>query len=464
MGRAEQLATVEGLVHQFYTSDETGVLLDRLVESHHVYELDVWKQAIVREFERERTQAIKLPEEFVKDVSRVTSMANGTWRRARAAADFSLFRDDLERIVDLNRRRADYLGYVENPYDALIDLYEPEMTAARLRIVFDRLKQGTGEILDRIKSEGRPIDDALLFSGFDPDKQLEFSRSTIKQLGFDFNTGRVDISAHPFCTSFGVDDVRLTTRIYEEDLRSCLFGLIHEAGHGMYEQGVSMDYARTPIAGGTSMGIHESQSLFWENVIGRSREFWTWAFPRLQKTFPDKLSGTTADEFYRMINVMSPSMIRVEADELTYNLHIILRFEIEDDTINGRLAVKDIPDAWNAKMEEYLGITPANDAEGCLQDVHWSFGGHGYFPSYSLGKLYAAMFREVMERDLPDLNAQIAEGDFRPCLDWLRENIHRWGRSKRPSELVRDICGTELSAEPFLHYMAEKSADVYGLE
>lgn len=459
--RAEQLSTLQALIHQMMTSDEIGTLIDQLGSNGSESELEDWQRATLREVIRNREQAVKLPEAFVREMSKVTSLAQQSWKRGRMAADFSIFRDDLAKIIDLKRRHADYIGFAENPYDALIDLYEPGMTAAQLRPVFDRLKAGTVRLLDKINASQNPVSDDILFTQFAAEKQVAFAKDTIKQIGFNFTDGRVDLSAHPFCTSFGIRDVRLTTRVYEDDLRSCLFGLIHEAGHGMYEQGIDRQYTRTPLAEGTSMGIHESQSLFWENMIGRSPEFWRWAYPALQSTFPDRLSAVSAEEFFRIVNVMKPSMIRVEADELTYNLHIILRFEIEDDLINGRLEVDRIPEVWNAKMEEYLGIVPENDAEGCLQDVHWSFGGQGYFPSYSLGKLYAAMFQRVMLKDIPDYYGQIERGEFGEILGWLRTHIHRWGKAKSPSELTMEICGEPLSESAFLEYIEGKIDRVY---
>ena len=460
--RSEHKATVSALLHELYTSGETATLVEKAREEVGANgENGDWKGAFVREFARRQDLATKLPTEFVREMSKATSIGQHSWRRARQESDFSLFSKELEHIVDIKRRHAEYLGYAENPYDALLDLYEPGITAAMLRPVFARLKVGTIRLLEKINgAEDRP-DDSLFYSGFDRDRQLEYSREVIGRIGFSFDRGRVDLSAHPFCTSFTRSDVRLTTRVYEDDLRSCLFGLIHEAGHGMYEQGVDPQFSRTALEGGASMGIHESQSLFWENVIGRSREFWQWAYPRLQQTFPEKLSEVTAEDFYRMVNTMRPSLIRVEADELTYNLHIILRFEIEDDLINRRLEVAEIPEVWNRKMVEYLGIEPENDALGCLQDVHWSFGGHGYFPSYTLGKLYAAMFNNRMLEQIPDRDAQIASGEFEPTLAWLRENVHRWGRAKTPTELLRDVCGSELSEQPFLDYIERKIVDVY---
>jgi carboxypeptidase Taq len=343
----------------------------------------------------------------------------------------------------------------------LIEEFEPGMTASQLRPIFDRLKEGTQRLLGKIADANSDLTDGVLFTDYDQTAQMEYARKIITKLGFNFETGRVDLSAHPFCTSFGSTDVRLTTRIYRDDLRSCLFGLVHEAGHGMYEQGFDPKFARTDLANGISMGIHESQSLLWENMVARSEPFWQWAFPSLQETFPQQLGGMTAFDFYRAVNVMRPSFIRVEADELTYNLHIILRYEIEDALIGGRMEVSDVPGVWNAKMNEYLGITPADDAEGCLQDVHWSFGGFGYFPSYTLGKLYAAMFMNAARAEIADLDGRFASGEFSELLGWLRRNIHQWGKVKTASQLVMDVCGRPLTEEDFLGYLDAKIDRVY---
>lgn len=460
--RAEQSATLETLTHQMATSGEYAAMLETVRQESERGELEGWEQKLVEESHREFERSRKLPDEFVREMSRAQSLAHHAWRKAREQQDFSIFAPLLEQIVGLKRQAAEYFGYAENPYDALIDQYEPGMLASQLRPVFDRLRKGTGELLQKIADAGTPPDDSVLFTDFDPEQQLAFSKKIIQQLGFDFNTGRVDLSAHPFCTSFGSSDVRLTTRIFRDDLRSCLFGLMHEAGHGMYEQGFAPQLVRTPLAAGTSMGIHESQSLLWENMVGRSEEFWQWAFPEIAGTFPDRLAGFDSLSFFRAINVMKPSFIRVEADELTYNMHIILRFEIEDDLINGRMSVADIPAVWNQKSQEYLGIVPPNDSLGCLQDIHWSFGGFGYFASYTLGKLYAAMFFNRATEQLPDLRQQIARGEFGSLLGWLRENLHQWGKSKNASQLANDICGRSLTETDFLAYLDRKIERVYG--
>lgn len=457
--RAEQIATLSTLVHQMTVDPEYRKLLASLKAENGA--LDEWQRAAVKESGIKQDRAVKLPEELVRETSRVQSLAQHAWKRARAESNFSLFADSLSHLVELKRKEAELYGYKENIYDALIDLFEPGMTVSQLRPVFDRLRQGTIRLLKKIADSGADVRDDILFTDFDRDSQLEFAKKIVGQLGFNFTTGRVDLSTHPFCTSFGMTDVRLTTRVFKDDLRSCLFGLIHEAGHGMYEQGVDARYARTSIAEGTSMGIHESQSLFWENTIARSNQFWQWAFPQIQEFFPQQLGKMSWFEFYQAINVMKPSLIRVEADELTYNLHIILRFEIEEALINGTLDVADIPRVWNDKMEEYLGIRPKNDADGCLQDVHWSFGGFGYFPSYTLGKLYAAMFRNQASKDIPDLEQQIIRGEFAALLAWLREKIHRWGKSKSASEIVMDVCGRPLTEVDFLDYVEAKIDRVY---
>jgi len=458
-GRAEQLATLSGVAHRMRTApDYTGLLHDLRSDGSG---LEEWQRAAVRETSRDIERASKLPERHVSTLARESALAHDAWKRARAASDFSLFRNNLRALVELKRQEAELVGYGAHPYDALLDIFEPGMTVSTLRPIFERLLDGTRKLLGTIRESGVTVDASMLHRTFDPDRQLKFAHETVAALGFDFNAGRVDLAAHPFCTSFGIRDVRLTTRIYPDDLRSCLFGLIHEAGHGMYEQGFDSKLARTPLASGISMGIHESQSLFWENMIGRSHEFWSWAYPRLRATFPEQLADVDLESFYRAVNMVEPSYIRVEADELTYNLHIMLRFEIETGLIDGSVEVDEVPELWNRRTEEYLGITPENDAVGCLQDIHWSFAGFGYFPSYTLGKLYAAMLREAIVKDLPDVSAQIESGDFGAILGWLREKLHRWGRQKSASEVIGEICGATLSERPFLDYNARKIARVY---
>jgi carboxypeptidase Taq len=461
-GRAEQIATVDSLVHRMATATDYRSVLGELEGMLGNGELASWQKAAVREALKSQRRAQRLPEEFVHELSRTQSLGQHAWREAREKSDFTLFADTLARLVELKRREAAYLDDgCENLYDALIDDFEPGMTVSQLRPVFDRLKSGTRMLLDRVTDSGVTVDKSFWLGSYEADRQLEFAKRLVHQLGFSFESGRVDLSTHPFCTSFGVDDVRLTTRIRENEPAACIFGLIHEAGHGMYEQGFDRAYTRTPVGDAISMGIHESQSLFWENMIARSEPFWQWAFPRLAETFPANMRGRSPRDLYRAVNVMQPSFIRVEADELTYNLHIVLRFEIEEALINGTMEAAQIPAEWNRRMEQYLGIVPPDDAHGCLQDVHWPSGLFGYYPSYTLGKLYAAMFYNQMTREIPDLEGIIGRGEFAVVLSWLRDKIHRWGRLKTAEELVQDVCGRPLTETDFLEYISRKIDSVY---
>jgi carboxypeptidase Taq len=458
-GRAEQLATIDSLIHTMVTSEEYGELIAALTGDGQG--LESWQRSALREARRNRDRATKLPTDFVAELSRTQSLGQHAWKEAREKSDFALFAPILEKLVELKRREAAYYGADENLYDALIDDYEPGMTVRQLAPVFERLKEGTSALLKRISDSGVSIDNSFWYREFEGPTQLEVARNIVERLGFDFGAGRVDLSAHPFCTSFGIDDVRLTTRIRPEEPAACIYGLIHEAGHGMYEQGIDRRFARTPLATGVSMGIHESQSLFWENMIGRSEAFWTWAFPIVSKAFPKQLSGLDPHRMFRAVNVMKPSFIRVEADELTYNLHIVMRYELENSLINGEMEVAQIPSEWNRRMDKYLGIVPPNDALGCLQDVHWSFGLFGYFPSYTLGKLYSAMFFNQMQREVPDLAGSISRGDFSVVLGWLREKIHHLGRSVTATELVTKVCARPLTEVDFLDYISDKISRVY---
>lgn len=459
--RSEQMATLSSLVHHYMTNDDARTTV--AASSSYVESLSPRQQLVVSTFVKDHERSLKMPSDLVSDQARVASLANDAWKRAKEASDFRIFQPLLERTVELKRREADLLGPAEHPYDNLLNDFEPGLTARTVTPVFERLRAGTERILAEIAPNAANVSDDVLHRSYPEESQLAFAKQIIDALGFSSKTGRIDLSAHPFCTSFASTDVRLTTRIRRNDLRSCLFGLIHEAGHGMYEQGVSPELARTPSGQGASMGIHESQSLFWENVIARSQEFWEWALPKFKEAFPQQVADQTPETFFQAINTMRPSLNRVESDELTYNLHIILRFEIERALIDGTLAVKDIPDMWNAKMMQSFGIVPPNDAEGCLQDVHWSFGGIGYFPSYTLGKLYAAMEWNALQKAMPDVKSRIANGDFAPIKEWLRSNIHEYGRTETPGQIVQRVCGRPLTENDFLAYVGEKAKLVYNV-
>lgn len=458
--RAQQLAVLSGLRHHELTNDEARTAIDKVMP--RIAELSARKQKVVLNFVEEQQRASKLPAAHIEKITVATTLGQDAWKRAKQAKDFSLFKQSLEEITDLKRREADLLGYQGHPYNAMLDIYEPGLSVDQLNPVFSSLATSTNTLLNAIQSSGNSVSNAVLYRAYPNNQQLEFATWLVQQLGFSMQTGRVDLSAHPFCTHFDRTDVRLTTRIREHDLRSCLFGLIHESGHGMYEQGVNAELSGTLSGQGASMGIHESQSLFWENIIGRSEEFWQWAFPKLRQAFPEQLADQTAETFYKAINVMQASLNRVESDELTYNLHIILRFEIERDLMDGTLTVADIPAAWNEKMKTLLGVVPDSDDEGCLQDVHWSFGGIGYFPSYTLGKLYSAMFWNTLQRAIPDAKEQISKGQFADILSWLRVNIHDYGKTEKPAEIVMRVCQRPLTESDFVSYVTNKAQHVYG--
>jgi carboxypeptidase Taq len=470
VARAEQIATLQGIAHQKLVSPETERLLGQAVDLttgeplNHDGELwDESAQSLLREVWRDYSRARKLPSEFVVKLSRECSLAQQVWAEAKEHNAFSEFLPNLKTVLELKREEAGFLGYQDSPYNALLDLYEPGSTVAGLRPLFDRLKSRLVPLLCRIQDSSVTIDDSLLFQSYDTARQLEFGRLVLIAMGYDFERGRLDLSAHPFTTSFHPTDVRVTTRVYEHDLASCLFSCIHEGGHGLYDQGLDPDHYGSPLGEAVSLGIHESQSRLWENCVGRSRAFWRFFYPILQQTFPHQLRAVDMERFYAAINRVKPSFIRVEADELTYNLHIMLRFEIEQDLIEGRTSPEELPEIWKAKMKAYLGITPTSDAEGVLQDVHWSFGAFGYFPTYTLGNLYAVQFYEQARIEIPHLEDEIAAGQLMVLRRWLGQKIHRWGRLFTPDRLCQRVTGTSLSPEPFLRYVERKYGELYRL-
>ncbi len=468
--RAEQIATLQGLAHERLVSPDFERELSRWVDptTGLIIETpgDDWDEpsrSLLREVWRDFSRAKKLPSAFVKRLSRECSLAQQVWTEARRKSDFRMFLPHLRTVVALKREEASYLGYTASPYDALLDVYEPGLTLAALKPLFAQLKTRLIPLLNRVMASAVKIDDSILFKSYDTARQLEFGRLVLTAMGYDFERGRLDLSAHPFTTSFHPTDVRVTTRVYEKELPVCLFSCLHEGGHALYDQGLDPRYYGTPLGDPLSLGIHESQSRLWENCIGRSRPFWRFFYPLLQQMFPDQLSGVELEQFYAAINRAKPSLIRVEADELTYNLHIMLRFEIEQDLIEGRIQVEDLPALWNRKMQEYLGIAPETDAEGVLQDVHWSLGSIGYFPTYTLGNLYAVQFYDQARLEIPDLDAQIESGQLIGLRRWLEQNIHRWGRMFTPDHLVQRVTGKHLSPEPFLAYLERKYGELYKL-
>lgn len=415
--RAEQIATLEGLAHQRLVSAELETLLTEWIDPATGQAADSWDEpsrSLLRETWRDFSRAKKLPSDFVIRLSRECSLAQQAWVTAREESRFSKFLPSLKIILDLKRDEARYLGYRNSPYDALLDTYEPGATIAQLAPLFTQLRERLVPLLRRVQASHVTIDDRCLHQSFDQSKQVEFGRLVLTAMGYDFERGRLDLSAHPFTTSFHPTDVRVTTRVFEKDLPSCLFSCIHEGGHGLYDQGLDPRYYGSPLGESVSLGFHESQSRLWENCVGRSRAFWHCFYPMLQHTFPQQLADVPLDRFYAAINRATPSLIRVEADELTYNLHIMLRVEIEQALIEGRAEPDDLPGLWNEKMQSYLGIVPERDAEGVLQDVHWSMGAFGYFPTYTLGNLYSVQFFEQATLELPQLEEEMRAGHLLP--------------------------------------------------
>lgn len=467
--RADQLALMAEISHRRRTDPEIGVRLAELARdaesacgSASPHDAQT-RAANVREIRRGYERAVKIPPDLVKRIAATAAVARDEWAKARSESSFARFAPHLAELLELKREVAERLGYAAEPYDALLDEYEPGMTSAEVERVFSALRGPLSAFVRALAASKRPPDGSILHRHFPRAAQEQFGRRLVEAIGFDFKSGRIDVSTHPFCSGTTPGDVRLTTRYQEDFFSPSIFGMLHEAGHGLYEQGLDAAHSFTPMGTAASLGIHESQSRLWENMVGRSRAFWEHFYPECRAAFPEALGDVSLDAFVGAINVVRPSLIRVEADEVTYNLHIILRFELERAMIAGKLAVKDVPEAWNAKMDELLGISPENDREGCLQDIHWSMGGFGYFPTYALGNIYAAQFYSAAERALPDLSGSIRRGEFRPLLDWLRTQIHRHGQRYRASELVARVTGAPPSIEPLMGYLKAKFGAVYGV-
>ena len=459
--RGHQLATLQQIAHTRFVSEEIGRLLDDLQPYVSQLDPDSFEARLVKMTRRDYELETKLPLDFVAERAMVTTAAYAAWGKARAENDFPSFQPHLEKIIDLAHRYAKFFTPYDHPYDPLLDIFEPGMKTADIKAIFDDLRPQQVELIRKISSRPQ-VDDSFLHLAYDEQKQWDVGVELITAMGYDWQHGRQDKTLHPFTTSFGRGDVRITTRVYPNYLAAALFGTLHETGHAMYQLGSDPSLDRTPLFDGASSGLHESQSRMWENLIGRSYPFWQHFYPRLQETFPAQLGNVSLEAFYRAINKVQPSFIRVEADEATYNLHIMLRMELEIGLMEGRLAVKDLPEAWNTRFQEYLGITPPDDARGVLQDVHWSSGLIGYFPSYALGNLIAAQLWECLNRAIPDLQDQIRRGEFAPWLAWLRENIHRHGRKFMPQELIHRVTGSKINPAAYMRYLEQKFSAIYG--
>lgn len=460
--RGNQLATLQKLIHQKSIMPEVGQLISDLTEAAKDLDPDSDDARLIKVAKRDYEQAAKVPPEFSAEFAKVTTAAFGAWAQARAEDDFSQFQPHLEKVIDLGHQFVEYFAPYEHVYDPLLDQFEPGMKTAEVKAIFEALRPQQVELIQAIADHPQ-VDDAFLHQRYDEQKQWDFGVAVITKYGYDWNRGRQDKAAHPFTTNFARDDVRITTRVDPEYVGSALFSTLHEGGHALYEQGSAPKYERSPLAGGASLAVHESQSRMFENLIGRSLPFWEHFYPALQETFPAQLGNVDLQTFYKGINKVEPSLIRVEADEATYNLHIMLRLELEIALMEGKLAVKDLPEAWNSKMEEYLGITPPNNALGVLQDVHWSAGMVGYFSTYALGNLISVQLWEKMQSDMPDMEEQIRKGEFGDLLAWLVTNIHQHGKKYEPQELVQRVTGSKIDSAPYVRYLKTKYGQIYGL-
>jgi carboxypeptidase Taq len=461
--RAEQMALLARMAHEMLTAPAVGERLATVEGSELIQDRDGDTAVNVRELRRVYDRAVKLPKELVEEIARVTTRAQQVWQEARAANDFPAFQPWLEKVVGLKRQEAQAVGYRLAPYDALLDEYEPGATTAEVTCLFEDLCDELTPLIAAFAASGCKPRRDILERDYPVERQKAFGEAAARAIGFDFDAGRLDTTTHPFCSGIGPGDCRITTRFNPRHLNESFFGILHEAGHGIYEQGLAAEHFGTPRGTAASLGIHESQSRLWENQVGRGRPFWEHFFPRAKETFPGALGDVAPDDFYFAINDVQPSFIRVEADEATYNLHIILRFELEQALVAGELHPADVPGAWNEKFHEFFQMTPPDHAKGCLQDIHWSMGGIGYFPTYTLGNLYAAQFMEAARRDLGEPDADFRRGEFGRLKGWLNEKIHEPGQRYRAGTLCEMVTGKPLSHKPLVNYLRGKYAPLYGL-
>ena len=461
--RADQLATLTRLAFERFTSDEIGSLLDGLSDWGSSLDYDSTEASLLRATRRDYDKARRVPIDLRAEIARAGALSEPVWREARRTSDFELFRPHLEHAVDLKERYIECFQPVDEPYDALLDDFEPGMKTAEVRAVFDELKTGLVPLVAEIAERADAVDGSILTGDFPLDRQQQFESVVLHAFGLVDDEWRVDETVHPFASKGGPQDFRLTTNHHTENLTST-FACMHEFGHGLYEYQVDRAFYRTPLGRGASLGFHESQSRMWENMIGRSLPFWQGVFSKFRDAFPGRFDSLDAEAVYRAVSRVQPSLIRIHADECTYNLHIILRFELEQDLVTGRLAAADAPEAWDTKMQEYLGIDVPDVADGVLQDMHWSGGALGYFPTYALGNVISGQLWERIRRELPDLDDQVRAAEFGNFRDWLRENVHRHGRKYLPGELLQRTVGGGLDPQPLLKYLREKFGAIYGLD
>jgi carboxypeptidase Taq len=459
--RGDQKALLSGMVHEQFTAPKVGELLAAVESAGLARDQSSTDAVNIRELRRLYDKNVRIPKSLVEELARVTTLAENAWMEARKKGDSKEFLPWLAKVVELKRQQAKAVGYKNEPYDALLDDFEPGETAQNIKKVFEGLKPPLVKLVGAIAGSSRKPNVSILEREYDISKQEIIGKMAATAIGFDMDAGRLDITTHPFCTGLGPGDTRITTRYSPRHFGQAFFGIMHETGHALYDQGLDRQHYGLPMGDSVSLGIHESQSRMWENLVGRSKPFWQYFYPWVQKLFWESLGDVTFDDFYFAINDVRPSFIRVEADEVTYNLHILLRFEIEHAIFSGDLKSDDVPGAWNEKFRNYFGMTPPDDAAGCLQDVHWSAGLIGYFPTYTLGNLYASQFFAKAKRDLGDLEEQLSQGQFAGLLGWLRENIHCHGQRYRAEELVKRVTGQPLNHDYLISHLKEKYSPLY---
>jgi carboxypeptidase Taq len=470
-GRADQIGTLTMLTHQYFVDEEIGKLLDEVGKYASQLDHDSDDASLIRIASREYNKATRVPLTLVEEISNTASLTFQTWQKAKAENNFKLLEPLLQKTFDLQKQLAACFNPPSgNLYDALLDNFEPGITASQIEAIFTPLRSKLLDLIRAIVEHKDRVNDSFLHQSFEGERQLAFGREVASRLGYSFDRGRLDLSAHPFTIHFSRDDVRITTRILDNYLPSALMSIIHEAGHALYEQNTSPTLYRLGLGNGggkmgegTSMSTHESQSRFYENILGRSRSFWQHWYPRLQEIFPSQLGSVDLDTFYRALNKSEPSLIRTEADEVTYGMHVMLRFEIENDIINDRIRVHDLPQIWNERMEQYLGIVPPDDSWGVMQDVHWSQASVGYFPDYLLGSIFSVQLWEQMKKENAKVIDEIEAGQYENILTWMRERVHQHGRKFTFGELSERITGTPLRWEPYIDYLTSKYSEIYGL-
>lgn len=461
--RGEQMGLIARLRHERFTDPRLGDWLAACEESDFTKEPDSVESANIRELRRIYDRLTKIPNELVEEEAKLCSKAQHVWAEARKKSDFATFQPYLEKILAITLKKAELFGYSTEPYDALMDDYEPGANAADVEKVFVSLRKDLVELVGKIKDAPRRPDIGIIKQAYEVPRQRLLSELVAQTIGYDFNQGRLDEVTHPFCTGIGPGDTRICTRYYPEDLAEGLTGTVHEAGHAMYDMGLDREQYGMPCGDAISLGLHESQSRMWENQIGRSKPFWNYFFPITQRLFRKQLGEVSLEQFYHVMNYVAPSYIRVEADEATYNLHVMLRFDLERAMVKGEVKVADIPGEWNKRFKEYLGFEVDKDSNGCLQDTHWAIGAIGYFPTYTLGNLYAAQFYAKATEEMPKLDEQFGRGDFSEMLGWLRTNIHRHGARYLAGDLCKKVTGKTLSHKPLIDYLYEKYAPIYGI-